>query len=139
MQTIESTSLRLLTLKQTCDLIGVSPATLRLWRLDSTGFATLFHLATEFAVLQRKSRAKPQKGGFAMAENERKEEEILAQLPELEIPCDNCKGSGIGGGAAGQCVLCGGSGYETTEFGEKVLRLMRHNLRPLFRELIRGE
>jgi hypothetical protein len=70
-----------------------------------------------------------------MAENEKKE---VTALPELEARCRRCEGRGRWG-SDGRCGLCGGSGYETTEFGEKVLVLMRHRFRPLFTELINGE
>lgn len=73
-----------------------------------------------------------------MAENKKKEETGL-ELPELETPCAKCSGSGAGGGIGGRCVLCSGSGYELTEFGEQVRLLMRHNFRLLFRELISRE
>jgi len=73
-----------------------------------------------------------------MSENERKEEEAQAQLPELETRCRKCEGRGRWG-FEGRCGLCGGSGYELTLFGKKVLALMRHRFRALFRELISGE
>jgi hypothetical protein len=59
-----------------------------------------------------------------------KEADALAALPELETPCDYCKGEG-GGTEASQwhdCPFCNG-GYVPTAFGEKVLSLIRHNLR----------
>jgi hypothetical protein len=71
--------------------------------------------------------------------SEEKDVKSLADLPELETVCRKCRGRATGDGSGGKCVLCGGSGYETTEFGEKVVRLMRHRFRPLFRELISGE
>jgi hypothetical protein len=77
--------------------------------------------------------------GAIMSVNERKECESLEDFPELEYLCHKCRGCGMGGGAQGRCVLCGGSGYELTDFGEKVLKLMEHNFRPLFRRMIDGE
>jgi hypothetical protein len=74
-----------------------------------------------------------------MSDNERKEESALDKLSKLETHCRDCNGCGTSGRFGERCVLCGGSGYETTEFGEKVLALMRHHFRPLFRELINGE
>jgi hypothetical protein len=74
-----------------------------------------------------------------MAENEKKEEVRLDKLPELEICCRKCGGDGTSGRSGHPCALCGGSGYETTEFGERVLSLLRHHFRPLFRELINDE
>ena len=74
-----------------------------------------------------------------MSDNEKKEETAVEKLPELETVCTKCVGSGVGRGVGGRCVLCNGSGYELTEFGERVLHLMRHNFRPLFKELIGSE
>jgi hypothetical protein len=54
----------------------------------------------------------------------------------LETRCSKCQGSGRNGRCSKRCVLCGGSGYKPTEFGEKVLALLRHNFRPLFSELM---
>jgi hypothetical protein len=73
-----------------------------------------------------------------MSENERKGAAAPETLPELESRCRKCEGRGRHG-SDGQCGLCGGSGYELTEFGQKVLALMRHRFRPLFRELVSGE
>ena len=73
-----------------------------------------------------------------MSEKER-EEERASCIPALEIRCERCDGRGRVGNPREDCVVCSGSGFELTEFGEKVLRLMRHRLRPLFRELISGE
>jgi hypothetical protein len=72
---------------------------------------------------------------------EQKDVKSLADLPELEIRCRKCDGRGRHGpgGVRERCGLCDGSGYETTEFGEKVLILMRRRFRLLFKELISGE
>lgn len=50
---------------------------------------------------------------------------------ELETPCPECKGSGWYN--YGQCGLCHGTGYMTTESGEKVLSLVRHHFGHLLR------
>jgi RecJ-like exonuclease len=61
------------------------------------------------------------------------------ELPELETVCRKCGGQGRGGvGVTEACGLCDGSGYELTEFGEKVLSLVRRRFRGLFDELVRG-
>ena len=59
----------------------------------------------------------------------------------LEAPCKRCDGQGfirdsieIEG-----CGQCGGSGYATTELGQRVLDLMRNNFKVLMCELIGGE
>ena len=56
-----------------------------------------------------------------MSESERKEEAALV-LPELETVCEHCRGKWS------DCHRCGGSGYIPTEFGERVLALLRHNI-----------
>ena len=73
-----------------------------------------------------------------MAENERKEEAALV-LPELERLYRGCEGRGTSGRFRECCMLCSGSGYETTEFGDKVLALLHHHFGPLFTNLISGE
>ena len=59
-----------------------------------------------------------------MSENEKKEE------AEFEIACQNC--DGFGGwrenGVWGKCPKCGVKGFFPTEFGERVLDLMRRNM-----------
>jgi hypothetical protein len=69
-----------------------------------------------------------------MSENERKGEEILAQLPELEMLCRLCGGEGVeyAEGRQLDCGLCHGAGYEPTAFGRKVLALMSHNFRSMY-------
>jgi hypothetical protein len=56
--------------------------------------------------------------------------------PDLERLCVSCGGKGVyeGGGRSVACHSCGGSGWETTEFGERVLELMRHNFKPMLRD-----
>jgi hypothetical protein len=63
------------------------------------------------------------------------------QLPELELRCRQCRGEGwyTDSGDRVTCETCDGAGYELTEFGVRVLRLVRHNFRPLFNKLIRSE
>jgi len=57
------------------------------------------------------------------------------ELPDLEVPCEICQGRGgqfsCEDGSGLYCLACGGAGYVPTEFGGKVLALMRHNFRPL--------
>lgn len=50
----------------------------------------------------------------------------------LENPCTACEGSGGRMGYVNdwhECDKCSGAGYVPTEFGEKLLDLIRHNLR----------
>jgi hypothetical protein len=67
-----------------------------------------------------------------MAENERKEEAAMESLPELETLCSACEGdpdyNGNPSGPWRPCGSCGGAGHIPTEFGEKVLALIRHNI-----------
>lgn len=59
------------------------------------------------------------------------EQAQIPQLPELERPCKKCQGDGLyscGGGGRERCDLCDGAGHVPTEYGEMVLRLIRHNL-----------
>lgn len=74
-----------------------------------------------------------------MIEDLKEEKKTAAQLPDLEIVCAACGGRGARSRGQEPCGLCDGSGYELTEFGEKVLSLTRHRFRPLFRELVSGE
>ena len=49
---------------------------------------------------------------------------------ELEVLCEGCRGKGETFDCYGRqyrCAGCNGSGYQTTEFGEKILSLIRHN------------
>jgi DnaJ-class molecular chaperone len=52
-------------------------------------------------------------------------------LPDLEVACDHCNGEGELGSHAGdvRCHKCGGAGHIPTEFGLRILALVRHNLR----------
>jgi DnaJ-class molecular chaperone len=56
--------------------------------------------------------------------------------PLLEQPCSNCFGKGYELGYMGRvrCCVCDGSGYEPTEFGKRVLSLMRHNFKPMLHD-----
>ena len=69
-----------------------------------------------------------------MSENERKDEVGPESLPELEHRCSRCNGRGRWG-SDGECGLCDGTGYELTEFGKKVMRLMHRRFRALLREI----
>ncbi len=75
-----------------------------------------------------------------MAENERKEEAALGSLPELETACRLCDGEGRvhEEGKWRRCGCCDGAGYEPTEFGERVLNLLRHNFRPMREDMETG-
>lgn len=57
---------------------------------------------------------------------------------ELETVCDCCQGlRGAHDDGSGQwrdCGWCGGSGFVATELGEKLLVLVRHNMRRLLVE-----
>jgi hypothetical protein len=55
----------------------------------------------------------------------------LEHLPELEVVCKECRGEGGSkwAGEWSECSFCDGAGYIPTEFGQKVLALVRHNLR----------
>jgi DnaJ-class molecular chaperone len=62
----------------------------------------------------------------------------IQTLPILELPCEKCQGRGwysFGGGEKETCPACEGAGYAPTEFGERVISLMRHNLRPMLRSV----
>jgi hypothetical protein len=78
-----------------------------------------------------------------MTENERREEEILEQLPELETVCPECRGehdyNGNPCGPWEPCGSCNGIRYLPTVFGEKVLRLVRHNFGRSLKRLQHGE
>jgi Tryptophan RNA-binding attenuator protein inhibitory protein len=53
----------------------------------------------------------------------------LNAMPDLERPCEACNGDGGFRGQNGRvrCGICNGSGWEPTEFGEKILALVSHN------------
>jgi hypothetical protein len=52
------------------------------------------------------------------------------QLPEMEQLCWKCKGR------CQRCDQCDGVGYLPTEFGKKILALLRHNLKPILQDAI---
>jgi DnaJ-class molecular chaperone len=56
--------------------------------------------------------------------------------PTLEEPCQKCEGSGLFTECRRQrrCDWCQGAGFIPTEFGERVLDLMRHNFRPMLQD-----
>jgi DnaJ-class molecular chaperone len=64
---------------------------------------------------------------------EQKDVKRLADLPELEVRCERCEGRGeedeVGTFRTYDCPECGGAGFVPTEFGQKVLAIVRHNLR----------
>jgi hypothetical protein len=55
---------------------------------------------------------------------------------ELETLCETCNGKGgrfdPDDGSGFYCDDCGGSGYMPTEFGKKVLAMIRHNFQPMY-------
>ena len=57
-------------------------------------------------------------------------------MPVLETKCPDCRGVGgrPEGGEWFRCWDCGGAGYVPTPLGERVLALMRHNLRPMLED-----
>ena len=60
-------------------------------------------------------------------------------LAALEENCPLCRGSGLDNldpSEQGRCPVCDGAGSAPTEVGEAVLRLVRHNFRQMFEELI---
>jgi hypothetical protein len=65
--------------------------------------------------------------------------EATQQLPDLETPCPICKGKGGSrcevNGEWSYCWHCGGAGFLTTDFGGKVLSLLRHNFRTLYESM----
>ena len=63
--------------------------------------------------------------------SEEKKVESLADLPELERECADCRGKGgrISSGEWYDCPFCHGAGFHPTAFGKQVLNLIRHNLR----------
>jgi DnaJ-class molecular chaperone len=62
------------------------------------------------------------------------DENKTIELPELETKCEDCGGKGFHPNYAGRCYGCHGTGYITTEFGEKVLELMRRNFRLMLKD-----
>lgn len=68
-----------------------------------------------------------------MNENEEKKETTLESLPKLETICPECKGdtdyNGNPSGPWRPCGSCDGAGHIPTEFGVRVLALIRHNNR----------
>jgi len=64
-------------------------------------------------------------------------EKMDQKLPSLEARCEHCGGIGFFGIGARRrrCGLCDGAGHIPTEFGERVLALMRHNFKPLHDDL----
>jgi DnaJ-class molecular chaperone len=58
---------------------------------------------------------------------------------ELETVCPECDGSGKTESrydGTSKCEKCGGSGYVTTEQGERILELMRHNFKIMLSDAI---
>ena len=63
---------------------------------------------------------------------------LSEQSHTLEDKCPYCYGKGEsiqeGSGRRLLCEMCNGSGYVPTEFGERVLALMRHNFKPMLED-----
>lgn len=83
-------------------------------------------------------------GAVAVLDPQRKKawrDEVLAALGislDLEVICSICNGSPNSSDDYGRkykCQSCDGSGYMTTELGEKVLSLMRHHFKPMHDDL----
>jgi DnaJ-class molecular chaperone len=55
------------------------------------------------------------------------------EFPDLERACSECRGDGHTFGR--RCPVCDGVGYEPTEFGVKLLILIRHNIRRILKTL----
>lgn len=66
-----------------------------------------------------------------MTENEKNELAALERLPALETACPECDGKGHWA-KRGRCDECHGAGVVPTEFGKRVLNLIRHNRRTVF-------
>lgn len=66
----------------------------------------------------------------------------LQDFPELETPCNYCRGRGgeyiEGRGDWHQCGMCNGAGTVPTELGERILSLMRNNFRPMLAHATNG-
>ena len=65
-----------------------------------------------------------------MTENEQSKHEASEHFPPLEVVCSRCSGKG-GHYECDRwisCHFCQGAGHIPTEFGERVLALIRHNL-----------
>ncbi|WP_149111090.1 hypothetical protein [Limnoglobus roseus] len=60
--------------------------------------------------------------------------DIQDQIPELERPCETCRGQRGSDDCYSRrymCPECDGAGFVPTEFGVKILQSMRHNFRPM--------
>lgn len=57
----------------------------------------------------------------------------------LEAECQHCAGRGgrfiEGSGGWKRCGLCNGAGHVPTEQGQRILSLLRHNLKPMLEDL----
>lgn len=58
----------------------------------------------------------------------------------LEVRCEKCQGRGglysYSRDENEPCPVCDGAGYKPTALGERVLDLMRHNWKPMFRKMM---
>ena len=61
-------------------------------------------------------------------------------IPDLEDLCGSCRGKGYDRGRGGpvRCDVCNGAGFISTEFGERILNLMRHNFKPMLHDATGG-
>jgi DnaJ-class molecular chaperone len=63
------------------------------------------------------------------------DEAKLDAITHLESLCRKCQGKGEVDRE--NCGWCNGSGYETTELGEMIVDLMRHNFRPMLEDAMK--
>ena len=54
----------------------------------------------------------------------------------LEVDCPVCDGEGeLQDSDGSTCTCCGGAGFVPTTIGERILALIRHNLKPMLEDL----
>ncbi len=65
----------------------------------------------------------------------RRDRSVVTGL-DLEEPCGSCLGAGYYRGREGpvRCDVCKGAGFIPTEFGERILDLLRHNFGPMLQD-----
>jgi hypothetical protein len=61
-----------------------------------------------------------------------------ANMQELEIVCPRCKGEAYRNvyGEDVRCGVCNGAGFVPTRLGNRILRLVRHNFRPMHEDFV---
>jgi DnaJ-class molecular chaperone len=64
---------------------------------------------------------------------------IISEHADLETVCDICDGAGRWDTRQEEgwhrCSICNGAGYVPTEYGKKVLALLRHNFRSMLEDV----